>query len=175
MRVGNGKIRPICKRCHSIEQKERRKSKGSVTKEQAAAEVQKLVEAKQLFQCKTCEQHLLADQFYYRRDYGKVYIPTKRCKSCEKYYQLDRAFSVDSDYYQELLDSQGNCCAICKIDLQTYAKIGYRNYFAVDHCHRTNQVRGLLCDKCNRGLGFFNDDINNLLAAIHYLKEHDIV
>jgi Recombination endonuclease VII len=40
----------------------------------------------------------------------------------------------------------------------------------VDHCHKTNKVRGILCNGCNIGLGSFKDDINLLKNAIKYLE-----
>lgn len=40
----------------------------------------------------------------------------------------------------------------------------------IDHCHKTNQFRGLLCSNCNTGLGQFSDDIERMLMAIEYLK-----
>ena len=41
---------------------------------------------------------------------------------------------------------------------------------AIDHCHSTGKIRGLLCDRCNHGLGHFKDDINLLIKAIEYLN-----
>jgi hypothetical protein len=43
----------------------------------------------------------------------------------------------------------------------------------MDHNHETGKFRGMLCNHCNRGLGNFKDNINNLQAAIDYLKERD--
>jgi hypothetical protein len=44
---------------------------------------------------------------------------------------------------------------------------------AVDHCHTTGKVRGLLCSTCNTALGSFQDNPAYLKAAIHYLESHD--
>ena len=45
----------------------------------------------------------------------------------------------------------------------------FNKNFAVDHCHETNQIRGLLCSSCNIGLGQFQDSIKLLSKAIDYL------
>lgn len=41
----------------------------------------------------------------------------------------------------------------------------------VDHCHTTNKVRGILCEKCNQTLGLMDDKIEYLLNAVKYLEE----
>lgn len=68
--------------------------------------------------------------------------------------------------YNLLLEAQNGVCAICGTD-----KPGRKgsNYLSVDHCHASGKVRGLLCYKCNVGLGAFKDDPASLTKAIEYL------
>ena len=68
------------------------------------------------------------------------------------------------EQYTEILKAQQYKCAICKIKASAQRKA-----LAIDHNHKTNQRRGLLCDKCNRGLGFFNDDYYLMRKAYTYL------
>jgi hypothetical protein len=63
--------------------------------------------------------------------------------------------------YDALLESQGGVCAVCgKPSKKT---------LCVDHCHSTGTIRGLLCRKCNLGLGCLADDQATLIAALAYL------
>lgn len=74
-------------------------------------------------------------------------------------------YGLSEEDYNAMLEEQGNCCKICK-----KKEPGHHGNFVVDHNHVTNEVRGLLCSNCNAGLGNFMDSINNLKAAVEYLK-----
>lgn len=82
---------------------------------------------------------------------------------------LKSKFGINKEQYREILVRQRNKCAIC-------GKVNQENSidgksFAVDHDHKTGKIRGLLCTRCNPGLGFFNDDTKLLRKAINYLKK----
>lgn len=73
---------------------------------------------------------------------------------------------IPAAQYAELMLSQNGKCAICKCD----SGINNRgDKLAVDHCHSTGKIRGLLCHKCNTALGLLKDSKENLLEAIRYL------
>lgn|SRR4030065_2463145 len=80
--------------------------------------------------------------------------------------KLRRQYDITWDYFNLILNNQNHCCAICKLKLDINFAYGY----AIDHCHKTNKVRGILCRSCNIGLGVFKDSLLNLEAAIKYLK-----
>lgn len=68
------------------------------------------------------------------------------------------------ELYATTLVLQDNRCAICHAPFDATLKA------CADHCHATGSPRGILCDKCNRGLGYFGDCIEGLLDAVEYLR-----
>jgi hypothetical protein len=74
--------------------------------------------------------------------------------------------------YEQMLLSQSALCAICHKE-ETCQINGRTLPLAIDHNHSTGAVRGLLCSKCNKALGGFNDSVELLLAAIDYLHKYD--
>lgn len=76
--------------------------------------------------------------------------------------KLEFNHGITQEQYDALLKSQGGVCAICK-------RQPGKTKLCVDHDHKTNRIRGLLCGKCNTALGLLNDDIAQLQAAIKYL------
>jgi hypothetical protein len=77
--------------------------------------------------------------------------------------QLQQKYSITEEIYEKILIAQKNVCAICG-NHQRYKRL------AVDHSHKTGQVRGLLCENCNRGLGRFFDSTFRLRNAANYLE-----
>ncbi len=86
-----------------------------------------------------------------------------------------RKFGITVDKYNEMLILQKGVCAICgkpesSIDHRTKQ---IRN-LAVDHCHSSGKVRGLLCSCCNVAIGQLKDDIALLSSAISYLQRQGV-
>lgn len=136
--------------------------------------------------CKTCTVEYPLSKFingYARDGVTRVYIAT--CQPCRYKRRLEqnpnflrekdlkKKYKMSLDAYFEMLKSQGGVCAICGVKPST-------KYLAVDHDHNCcdsektcgNCIRGLLCNKCNHGIGQFNDNTEKLQKAIEYLKKY---
>ena len=74
-------------------------------------------------------------------------------------------YGLTPEQYESMRDAQSGRCAICDEAPQ--------RTLAVDHDHVTGKVRGLLCARCNLGIGYFRDDERILSAAITYLTRSD--
>jgi Recombination endonuclease VII len=99
-----------------------------------------------------------------RREKAKAYREKKPEVSRE--WALLRKFNITLSEYNAILEAQGGVCAICGEPERSRRK----SYLAVDHCHETGKVRGLLCNQCNVGLGALGDSIEGIEAALNYLK-----
>ena len=104
------------------------------------------------------------------KKYGKEYrIATKEeRRKYDKIYQFKKRYGITPEQYYEFLNKQNNSCAICGKHQSELKKA-----LAVDHNHKTNKIRGLLCDRCNRGLGYFGEDKNIINNANNYLNMND--
>lgn len=114
------------------------------------------------YKCASCKEVKIED------DFG-VDVSTSRgrkysCKECTNKIRRGTYSRKDYDDYQELSLNQRGCCAICKQPPT--------NKLYVDHDHKTNKVRGLLCHSCNVALGHFRDDLHIIQNALRYLKEN---
>lgn len=105
-------------------------------------------------QCKECTKE------WYRSPVGKISL---------RKAHLKQQYSITLDEYDELLEKQEHCCAICGIH-SSMANLGGGNHLAVDHNHDTGQIRGLLCATCNTGIGKFKESVATLQSAINYIQ-----
>jgi hypothetical protein len=97
----------------------------------------------------------------------KYYQENKEAKKARhRVYVLKGRYGLTEDQYLEMVDKRNGKCDICDVV--------YTKTLNVDHNHKTGEVRGLLCNNCNRGLGHLKDSIEILESAIYYLKSCEI-
>ncbi|MBH1939046.1 endonuclease VII domain-containing protein [Streptomyces sp. AV19] len=95
----------------------------------------------------------------------------ERARENRHRWALFNSYGITPDDYLLLLKQQGGVCAICSEDEPNeHGRTGTKFRLAVDHCHRTGRVRGLLCQKCNRAIGLLKDNADLLRKAIDYLE-----
>lgn len=80
---------------------------------------------------------------------------------------LKRLYGLTVEQYEAMYRAQGGVCAIC-----SRVPSGKKDRLAVDHCHESGAVRGLLCDACNKALGGFRDNPDALRKAAEYVEHH---
>lgn len=147
--------------------------------------------ADDLFACRECEQRKPREQMFSvhkaapkgwcrecRGVYRRAYYAANReaaLASSAKWKQANRSrwhdalrkskYGLEYGAYAQMLEEQKGVCAICA------SPPGARSLH-VDHDHKTGQVRALLCDNCNRGIGHLKEDVGIMRAAIAYIQEH---
>lgn len=125
--------------------------------------------------CSKCQRDLPADQFYKDARYPDGL--RRWCRACcganviARYYRLSvrerremdlrKTHGITHDEYDALLGAQGGACGICGLT--------FEEYLHVDHDHETGAVRGLLCRRCNTGMGQLGDTVEGLQRALDYL------
>lgn len=131
--------------------------------------------------CSKCKQEKHIDKFHNNKSNpdGKTY----HCADClnakyKEYFKSPRAKKLQrarnrklttgftKEYWDETFEAQGGKCAIC--GTEDPGKLD----FCADHNHETKQPRGILCRKCNSGIGLLKDDVELLEAAIKYLEHY---
>ncbi len=102
----------------------------------------------------------------YMREYRK------RSPHIMKSIDLKKRFGISLEEYQTMLDSQNYVCAICTRPERT---VDHRTKqvrsLAVDHCHSTGKIRGLLCSDCNMALGLLQDNEDTMKNMLSYITK----
>lgn len=111
--------------------------------------------------CSHCQEIKAADKFFISKE-KRGEKRMRMCLECRKDYRKN-----SDDYYRRVIAEQNGLCAICGI-----AEVEHGKRFSIDHDHSTGKYRGLLCVRCNFGIGHFKDNPNHLSKAIDYLSAH---
>ncbi len=90
----------------------------------------------------------------------------EKFKAWSRKSNLKLNYGVSIEDYEKMFQSQLGKCAIC-------GNPSGKRHFDVDHNHSTGRVRGLLCLRCNIGLGAFKENETSLMCAISYLQKHN--
>jgi len=133
-------------------------------------------------ECEQCD----CQEFYYPRTcrqcsclyfVGQGNFCNDNCRSLgtkkQELVRLLRTFGSTIEEYEALILEQDNYCAICHQPEKQILN-GKIKRLAIDHCHTTGKVRGLLCQRCNTGIGRFDDNVVLLKQAIQYLEKFGV-
>lgn len=122
--------------------------------------------------CKACCE--VYRKAYYQRNKERyasmcrAWAQRNKDKIRSTYLKADHGITLADYVVAEVL--QDGVCGICRQrNSEPHSPNGKPRRLVVDHCHVTNDIRGLLCSRCNRGLGMFQDDVEILRRAISYL------
>jgi Recombination endonuclease VII len=124
--------------------------------------------------CKTCISKIRKEA--YARDREKVLarVTKYRRQNPEKIRdtKLKQAYGVGIDYFNAKLKEQNGVCAGCSRDFKSEWR-GRKVNMCLDHNHSTNKPRGILCIKCNRALGLFEENRKTLNNIVEYLDKYE--
>ena len=131
--------------------------------------------------CHTCNIEKSREEFYKNKSRAGD-KRSAQCKDCDKArkrklwheggsYKLAKQRSyLKTTYGNEVFNfEKPKQCPIC-LRTEDEVRDTLKRAFVVDHCHLKGHVRGYLCTQCNKGLGYFRDNVEDLQRAINYLN-----
>ena len=128
---------------------------------------------RKLKKCKNADCHTLTNGVLCKRCSVESRRTSGMCtRDYKREWNLNKKYGLDNSGYDALWIAFKGRCGICNIELQfpTQTQGQPINAAALDHDHKTGHIRGLLCNKCNKALGFFDDNIELIKKAIAWLE-----
>lgn len=117
-------------------------------------------------QCRSCENKKNLSRYH-----NKYKTSTAHRKASYR-YTLKTVYGLTEDDYQKRYAQQNGSCSICLEHLTNVFDEVITKSQAIDHCHKTGIIRGLLCRQCNTALGMLKDDIESARRLVKYLEMH---
>jgi DNA repair exonuclease SbcCD ATPase subunit len=103
------------------------------------------------------------------RDKLNEIAKSKRTPEKNKKYAIKSTYGLTLEQYNSMLNQTGGKCPICDVEFKRKGDGGGKHP-CVDHCHKTGKVRGIICSKCNAGIGNLNDNIQRIRKAADWLE-----
>ncbi len=105
---------------------------------------------------------------------GQQFAAPRKLKYCSNdcgrqasnYASRLKQYGISGEEHKAMIEAAGGACEICNFKPSDALRLN------IDHDHKTGKVRGMLCGKCNAGIGLFLDSENRLMNAIKYLRKH---
>lgn len=97
----------------------------------------------------------------------KVAAQNARARTTQRNWRFRREYKLNVEMYEKMFEQQNGKCAICERDWTNF-----KHEFAIDHCHKTGKVRGLLCFPCNTKLATVENSLFMLKAQDYLRKVH---
>lgn len=116
--------------------------------------------------CRTCNAETAKN--------WRINNPEKRKRGAKR-KQLQKHYNLTIDKFEQMLKNQHYKCAVCLKEETAKSADGVIKQLSVDHCHKTNKIRGLLCDACNRAEGFLRSDVDLIRRLADYVEKHNLV
>ena len=118
--------------------------------------------------CATCLKDKPVDEFFKRTSLTDGYMEC--CKVCDRNRRLKYLYGISADKYWEMVAKQDDRCDCCRLTKKE-AKHPNDKYWYVDHCHKTGNVRGLVCHNCNQLIGWA-EAVKDKVSVFDYLKRY---
>ena len=130
--------------------------------------------------CTQCHKEKSLTDFYKRKNRASGYL--SECKECTKSRSLKRykenpdivndkraanTYGISYEQVVSMREEANGRCQICDRE-----GLKHHSRLVIDHCHKTNKVRGLICNKCNTILGYCDDNPDILNKLSTYLENN---
>lgn len=145
----DGKLRKQCKKCCNTNSQRWRENNKERNKELA----------KNYYKQNKEKINLRTSSYYYNNK--------EKYKGIHRRNHLKEKYNISESEYNKILIRQDYKCAVC-------GQIDSRN-LCVDHDHKHGNIRGLLCNNCNRAIGHFHENIFSMIKAICYLIYYNLI
>ena len=111
------------------------------------------------YKCKPCHNKYVRE-IWYTKNQKKQVKASENYKRTHRFEILSTKYNIPIDEVRDKFLKSNGLCVICKREKK----------LVLDHCHRTNKIRGFICNKCNTALGMIEDNIQTAKNIVKYLK-----